>query len=647
MSFSAHTFETNTVGGNLGFSFHETVSEGREVYFLGKFHEKTKDAQVCAESIFGAVMETLVNAKVSDAYDLFEDALKFANIAAQKMSGNISGTPDIVIAFFDFHNLYLSQSGESEAYLLRGTNVSQITETPENPKVLFSNILSGQVAIDDTVLLSNKRILRFLTANQLVDIFSRSNFLDASNMLRHELTTSSDEDCLVTTIGVGKQDAETKSAGFLSKVISKGKDALHTTSKSKKIEKPIIEASEEESDKILETEESEEEDFPEESTNTRSLKVGDVITKMKSFKPKKNLIVIAGTVFVVLVLSMIIKFLVNYESSDTKQLREELSIAREALVQADTFLIQGERQMAAEYLMKSKQSVQIVLNSKSKNFRSDAQFLLADIEEKQLQVENAKKVEPQLLADLGVKNDNIEAEGLLDLKGSLFVYDLKQVYKTVRNIVEKGIPLSEKETLLAGSVRADQNNLLFLTDTPRIIEYREGIITPMSTDDESWKKGIDIETYGRYAYVLDPVENQIWKYERRRANYSSAAAYNQGADLSRAVSMTIDGSIYIVSDDGTLQKLFRGTRADYEFRDLPSVPFSGKNLKIYTTSELDFLYVLDPDNARILVFVKGERFASYKKQILFNLPDARDFVIDESGQKVNVLTKDKIYEFSL
>jgi hypothetical protein len=272
---------------------------------------------------------------------------------------------------------------------------------------------------------------------------------------------------------------------------------------------------------------------------------------------------------------------------------------------------------------------------------------LADIQEKQLQVENARKVTPQLLADLGVKNDNLEATGLLELSGNLYVHDLKQVHKTVRNIVEKGLPLSDKETILASTTRTDQNTLLFLTDAPKVIEYREGLITPMGTEDDTWKRGLDIKTYGRYVYILDPVENQIWKYERRRAKYSPAIAYNQGADLSRSISMSIDGGIYILSDDGTLQKIFRGVKADYAFRDLPSVPFSGQNLKIYTSPNLDFLYVLDPDNGRILVFVKGERFATYKKQVLFDLEDARDFVIDDSGQKVNVLTTDKIYEFSL
>jgi hypothetical protein len=102
-----------------------------------------------------------------------------------------------------------------------------------------------------------------------------------------------------------------------------------------------------------------------------------------------------------------------------------------------------------------------------------------------------------------------------------------------------------------------------------------------------------------------------------------------------------------LSDDGTLQKLFRGAKADYGFKEVPSVPFSGKNIKVYTSTELEFLYILDPDNRRILVFVKGDRFATYKKQVLFDIADARDFVVDDTGQKVNVLTKDKIYEFSL
>ncbi len=654
MTFSAHTFETNPSEGNLGFAFRENIAEGQEVFFLGKFHEDDVDAKTVAEAIFGAAVESFTSSKTADAYDKFEDALKAANLEAQKRKKNWKQVPDIVISFFDFNNLYLSQSGECEAYLVRGTSVSQITETPENEDSLFSNILSGQVAIDDVVILSSNRLLRVITANQIVDTLSRSDFGEAIGLLRHELQTASDDDTLVTAVGIGKKETS-QSAGFLSKVVSKGKKVLANDEEPTPVE-PVAEAVVEEEFDAEDFEEETFEDTP--VVEEEPLKVGDLLNKFKGLlgklplpkkkiKPQKNLMVIAGTVLLILIVGIGIKSIAGYESTDTKALREQLSIAREALVQADTFLLQGERQSASEYLQKAQGSVQVVLSSKSKSFRSDAQFLLADIQEKQLQVENARKVTPQLLADLGVKNDNLEATGLLELSGNLYVHDLKQVHKTVRNIVEKGLPLSEKETILASTTRTDQNTLLFLTDAPKVVEYREGLITQMGTEDETWKRGLDIKTYGRYAYILDPVENQIWKYERRRAKYSPAIAYNQGADLSRAISMTIDGGIYILSDDGTLQKIFRGTKVDYTFRDLPSIPFSGQNLKIFTTPNLDFLYVLDPDNARILVFVKGERFATYKKQVLFDLPDARDFVIDDSGQKVNVLTTDKIYEFSL
>lgn len=649
MTFAVHTFEINPSGGNLGFSFHEDISEGQALYFLGKFADDTTDAKMVAETIFGAVVESFSRSQISDPYDRFEDALKSANLEAQKLKKNMPSTPEIVMAFFDFNTLYLSQSGESEAYLVRGTSVSQITESAEDMDLLFSNILNGQVALNDTILLSSSRILRFLTTNQLVDMFGRTDFSDAVSLFRHELTTASDEDILVTAIGVGRQDSS-NGAGFLSKMVSKGKAAVASAPKAKKSPPKAAKADPQPDVEAVEAADFEPEQFEDEAfapPAKEPLKVKHIVNAVKGFKPQKNLVMIAGAVFGVLVLVLGIRFVTGYESADTQQLREEISIAREAITQADTYLLQGERQLASDALLKAEESVQVVLNSKSKNFRSDAQFLLADIQNKKLQVENAKKVTPQLIADLGVKNDNLEAAGLLELRGSLYVHDLGSVYKTVRNIVEKGLPISEKETILAGGSRTDQNTLLFLTDNPRIVEYREGLITPMGTEDETWKRGIDLKTYGRYAYILDPAENQIWKYERRRSNYSSGGAYNQGADLSRGVSMSIDGSIYVLSDDGTIQKLFRGTKTDFSFRDLPSVPFSGKNLKMFTSMDLDFIYVLDPDNARVLVFTKGDRFATYKKQILFDLPDARDFIVDESGQKVSVLTTDKIYEFPL
>lgn len=657
MSFSVHTFETNPEG-NLGFAFHQNIGEGQDLYFLAKFNPETPDAQSVAESIFGAAVDHFESHPGGNPYDTFEEALKAANQAGNKAQALKHGRPEIIISFFDFHQLYLSQCGKSEAYLVRGTNVSQISELPEDTPELFLNILSGQVSVDDVILFSSDRILRTLTANQLSDIFARPNFSEAVSVFRHEVSAKSEDDILVTTIGIGKKDS-ISAAGFLSKVIPGKNNAANTKEEPTIVDEvietpPAIEENQTVSDvDALMDEDEIMVDEPTPSHTEKAFNIGKfnmpAIPALKGFKmPKinKNMALIAGLILALLIVIIVVKSL-NFESEEEARLRESLSIARENLQQADTFLIQGEREEAKQYLVRAQESVAEIMSSKSKLFRSDANFLLADINAKQLQVENAREVTPTLIADLGVKNDNLESIGLLELRGNLYAHDTKQVYKTVRNVVEKGLPIGDQDTVLAGSVRRDQNMMLFLTDGPRIVEYKEGLLTPMRTEDENWKRGIDIKTYGRYAYVLDPVENQIWKYERRRANYSASSPYNQGADLSRAVSFTIDGGIYVLADDGSIQKIFRGEKADYSFAEVPSTPFQGKNLKIYTSTELDLLYVLDPDNERVLVFVKGDRVATYKKQILYNLADARDFYIDDSGQKVNIITSDKIYEFSL
>ena len=665
MSLSIHTFETNPHGNKICFAFHENVGEGQELFFISRFPEATKKPDEIAENLFGVIIRVLQTSKISDPYDKLEDALKSANMEYKKFVAQATDVPDIAVAYFNFHNLYLSQSGNSEAYLIRDMKISQISETLEKSDELFINILNGQISIDDVIILTTRRILRSITSNQLIDIFSRSNFSEASNTLRQELTNSSGEDFLITAVGVGKKE-ETPAAGFLSRVL---------TSKKKERSSPVdIPASETEATEA--TEEIAALDSPDEEPTAKSaLEEGKSQTYEESqtfeprvsspstpisqhlqnmfkgikalFQPGNKISLFTGAAFIILVLGISIKLIMGIESEEEIYLREQLSIAREALNQADTLLLQGDRTQASDYLEKSKESIQIVLSSKSKNFRSDAQFMLADVQEKQLQVENARKVTPNLLADIGVKNDNVHALGMIELRGGIFAFDQKQVYKTIRNIVEKGLQISEKENIVAGDSREDQNNLLFLTDSPRLIEYRDGVISPMNTEDDIWKRGIDIKTYGRYAYFLDPTENQIWKYERKRTNYSGAVPYNQTADLSRAVSFTIDGAVYIMNDDGSIQKLFRGELQNYEFRDLPSVPFQGQNLKILTRTDLDFLYLLDPDNERLLIFVKGDRFATYKKQVLFGISGAQDFTIDELGQRVNILVDDKVYEFSL
>jgi len=458
MAFSVHTFETNPEG-NIGFAFHQTAGEGQELYFLAKFGPEISNPQPLAETIFGAIVDHMEASKIADHYDRFEDALKAANIEAKKNNLTGSNPPEIVVAYFDFHQLYLSQSGSSEAYLVRDHGVSQITEIADNNNDLFLNILSGQVQIDDVILLSSNRILRTLTANELADTLGRQNFREASHQFRQELSQKSEEDLLVTIIGIGKKE-DTPAAGFLNRMVSTAEKAAApiaaAVSNTEKAEAEI-----EKDHHEPQTEVTEGSSDPVAAGGAALGAATDGLKKITSFRPQKNLIILAGVVLTLLLVGLGIKS-ISWESEEEVALREELNIAREALQQADTFIIQGERDSAKEYLSKADSAVQEVFKSKSKLFRSDAQFILAAIKDKQLQVENAKQVTPSLVADLGVKSDSVSARGLLELDGSFFVHDNKNVIKTVRNVVESPAVLSASGgSVLAGASRPDQKTLVF------------------------------------------------------------------------------------------------------------------------------------------------------------------------------------------
>ena len=679
MAFSVHTFETLSDSSAEGFAFRESIGEGKEVFFLSKFSQDSTDARSSAEVIFGSIVDVLRTSKIKDEYDKFEDALKSANLEAKGLRSKISGQADIAVAYFDFNNLYFAQSGGAEAYMLRGDTLSQISEDFEESDKLFSNILNGQIAVDDVIMFSSSRMLRILTASQISDIFTGDNFEESTKTLRHKLTIKGKNDLLVTVIGVGISESS-KGAGFLSKVVSKIAKPKSSVSDSEDeegqtlVQDSALEGDLQASDEGgLFADSSKTEDEEDLSTKNadktaseESVSIldeapyseGELFSRKNNilkqgfkilgkFRHNRHMMKITALIFIVLLVIIGIRIISNFESAATAALRQELVIARESLQQADAFLIQGDRVSAVEYLENAQKAVQKVLSSKSKNFRSDAQFLLADVQEKQLQVENAKKVVPQLLADLEIKNSDVEAKGILNLRGNLFGFDKNNLYKTIRNIVEKGQNISSKENIISASEVVDQNTLVFLTSGPRIIEYRSGIFSPMATSDTAWKNGIDLETYGRYIYVLDPVENQIWKYMRERSKYSGSTAYNTGADLSSAISIAIDGSIFIISSDGSIQKIHGGKKVQFAFRELPSVSFAGENLKLYTTRALDFLYLLDPDNSRVLVFSKGDQFATYKKQVIYDLPGIRDFTVDDSGQRINLISDTKIYEFNL
>ena len=118
----------------------------------------------------------------------------------------------------------------------------------------------------------------------------------------------------------------------------------------------------------------------------------------------------------------------------------------------------------------------------------------------------------------------------------------------------------------------------------------------------------------------------------------------ESLDLEDAVSMAIDGSVWLLFSDSSIVKFTRGVKDSFVVSGTDA-NFNAPE-KIYTDPDLENLYVLDRKNTRVVVINKetGEYQAQYSWP---GLAGAYDLFASEEEKKILLLTGERIYEIPL
>lgn len=191
---------------------------------------------------------------------------------------------------------------------------------------------------------------------------------------------------------------------------------------------------------------------------------------------------------------------------------------------------------------------------------------------------------------------------------------------------------------------AQDENFVYILDNNGIssLDKKTGQ-TKMLIKSESWKTPTGIAAYLGNLYVIDKDLNQILKFVDEGGRFTKSNYFDSAPNLSNAVSMSIDGSIWILFKDGSIQKFIRGTRDTFNVSGL-NKPLANPR-KIYTDRDTDTLYILDNDNSRVVVIEKdGKYLSEYSHDAI---KTAKDFEVLESSNKIYVLSESKIYEIGI
>ena len=190
----------------------------------------------------------------------------------------------------------------------------------------------------------------------------------------------------------------------------------------------------------------------------------------------------------------------------------------------------------------------------------------------------------------------------------------------------------------------DEASIYLLTDKAvTTIDKTTGTKKDILLNNKDWSQAVALSPYQGNIYILDQKAG-ILKFVAAQNGFGKTD-YFKGTppDLSKAQSLAIDGSIWILTQDGKILKYTKGEQDGFTITGLDK-PLNNPS-EIFTSRDIDNLYILDKGNGRIL---KLDKNGAYQNQYNADiLSSALGFEILEKDQKILILTKDKIWEIKL
>lgn len=156
------------------------------------------------------------------------------------------------------------------------------------------------------------------------------------------------------------------------------------------------------------------------------------------------------------------------------------------------------------------------------------------------------------------------------------------------------------------------------------------------------KNAVAIGIFGDNVYLLNKQDKNIEKYTP--PSYAKSSYIKSGSELASVpVAFAIDGSIWVLDEDGKIIKFTRGVKDDFNPKGV-SGQFD-KNSLIFTNSDSTSLYILDRTNSRLVVIGKNGDFKNqYSAR---DIKNSTSFAVDEKNKRALFVIDGKILSFDL
>jgi len=154
-----------------------------------------------------------------------------------------------------------------------------------------------------------------------------------------------------------------------------------------------------------------------------------------------------------------------------------------------------------------------------------------------------------------------------------------------------------------------------------------------------------VAAYNKNLYFTDPNNKQIWKFTKVTSGFAKGKSWIMDVNLpslERVKDMAIDSNIFLLYDNGQVDKYFSGKKESTFNLDNIQPALSGAD-KIYTTEESALMYIASFVDKRIIVTNKD---GAFQKQYQIKLDGAIQDILFKDNQ-VFILSDNQIFSAGL
>ena len=190
-------------------------------------------------------------------------------------------------------------------------------------------------------------------------------------------------------------------------------------------------------------------------------------------------------------------------------------------------------------------------------------------------------------------------------------------------------------------VSPSENNLLFLSKPDHLLGLTNNNLQEIQTLAFPYSNYdfTDFNTYGNNLYLLDRNQSKIVKYSYSNNKWGSPTLWLDENQNNSYKSMAIDGSIWLLTDTNQIKRYYGGSLQQTIKLDIfPKV----ENIsKIFTFTNIPYLYLLEPDQKRIIITDKnGKIIQQFKSESFDNL---LSLSVNKEGREIYLLNGSKLY----